>query len=151
GADPTFDSWYRPFVEEMKGDPLMRYFYRLRSEILKEGGLATSSSVFIEYLDSGQMADLMKNPPPGARAFFIGDSLGGSGWEVLLPDGSVEKYYVQLPDEILVRASILLQDPPLEHQSEPIADTSAENLATLYLRYLRSLLTAAKARFSSPT
>ena len=31
-------------------------------------------------------------PPPNAKGFFIGDNLGGSGWEVKLPDGSIEKY-----------------------------------------------------------
>jgi hypothetical protein len=32
-----FDEWYAPIREWMKGDPLMRYFYTLRSRILKEG------------------------------------------------------------------------------------------------------------------
>lgn len=32
-----FDSWYKPWVERMRADEVMRYFYRLRSEILKQG------------------------------------------------------------------------------------------------------------------
>jgi len=38
--------------------------------------------------------------PPGATSFFIGDELGGTGWEVSQPDGSTEKYYIDLPEEI---------------------------------------------------
>ena len=38
--------------------------------------------------------------PANARAFFSGDRLGGSGWEIELPGGRVEKYYVQLPDQL---------------------------------------------------
>ena len=39
--------------------------------------------------------------PPGATSFFIGDELGGTGWEVPQPDGSTEKVlYFDLPEEI---------------------------------------------------
>ena len=30
----AFDRWYSPWQEEMKGDPLMRYFYVLRTMII---------------------------------------------------------------------------------------------------------------------
>ena len=30
----AFDSWYAPWQEEMKGDPLMRYFYVLRTMVI---------------------------------------------------------------------------------------------------------------------
>lgn len=42
----------------------------------------------------------MQNPPPGAKDFYLTDELGGSSWEVELPDGSTTKYYAQLPDGI---------------------------------------------------
>jgi hypothetical protein len=38
--------------------------------------------------------------PANARAFFSGDRLGGVGWDVELPGGGVEKYYVLLPDDL---------------------------------------------------
>ncbi len=38
--------------------------------------------------------------PANARAFFSGDRLGGVGWDIELPGGGVEKYYVMLPDEL---------------------------------------------------
>ena len=27
----------------------------------------------------------------------MGDETGGSGWEIVTPDGKIEKYYVDLP------------------------------------------------------
>jgi hypothetical protein len=38
------DAWYQPRVERMRADPIMTYFYKLRSEILKEEALQTGAS-----------------------------------------------------------------------------------------------------------
>jgi len=35
---PDFDDWYGPKQEEMRADPLMRYFHDLRTEIEKQAG-----------------------------------------------------------------------------------------------------------------
>jgi hypothetical protein len=32
----AFDRWYEPWVAEMRADPLLRYFYKLRSAFLKD-------------------------------------------------------------------------------------------------------------------
>ena len=32
----AFDRWYEPWVTEMRTDPLLRYFYELRSAFLKD-------------------------------------------------------------------------------------------------------------------
>ena len=34
----AFDEWYEPWKQEMKDDPLCRFFYQLRTEILKDIG-----------------------------------------------------------------------------------------------------------------
>ena len=49
-----------------------------------EGGPEPGSHVRIKHLNSNDFAVLMKNPPPGAHGFFIGDQLGGSGWEIAI-------------------------------------------------------------------
>ena len=61
------------------------------------------------------------NPPEGANGFFIGDNLGGSGWEVYLPDGSTEKYYVAMLDEIQsqIQVNLHFPDPPKRHDGQP--------------------------------
>jgi hypothetical protein len=143
----AFNRWYEPRAQVMKDDPLCAYFTNLRNEILKEGGPSASSRLFIERITSEDIAALMASPPPGAKSFFIGDSLGGSGWEVELPDGSVEKFYVQLPKSLQIEFSLHFPDPPIEHLGQPIADTSLENLGRLYIDYLSSLVSEAEEEF----
>jgi hypothetical protein len=149
GVDQArFDAWYAPFKAEMERDPLMRYFTKLRNEILKEGTQPTSLSVQVDYLSTDDLQPLLNNPPPGAESFFIGDQLGGSGWEIALPDGTKEKYYVDLPDTIRMQTYLHLPNPPEEHLGQPIRDSSAEGLCALYVSYLSALVSAAEGEFS---
>jgi hypothetical protein len=143
----AFNEWYDPRVEEMRRDPLLRYFYKLRTEILKEGGPQVGHHTHVEYLDTADLAPLMQNPPPGAQSFFMIDEIGGSGWHVELPDGSVEKYYVQLPEAVRMQVRLHFPDPPTDHLGEPIADTSVENLSRLYVAYLDQLVSDADHHF----
>lgn len=142
-----FEEWYAHPVEAMKKDPLMRYFVRVRNEVLKEGGPTTTSSIHIEHLNTADLAPLMQNPPPGAKAFFVGDTVGGSGWEIEFPDGSTEKYYVQLPESVRIESELYFPDPPTEHEGIPLDDTSVENLARLYVQVLTSLVEEAERAF----
>jgi len=141
-TEPSFDNWYGKYKEEMENDPLMRYFYDLRSKILKEGLTETGIGVYIKKFE--YPADLARfgPPPPNAKGLFIGDNLGGSGWEVELQDGSIEKYYVELPSDIGT-ADIHFVAPPRIHLGKKITDTSVENLSKLYIDYLRRLVLSA--------
>lgn len=146
----AFDEWYGPIQDEMAGDELLKYFYRLRTEILKEGSIPLGgSSMHIGYLDGQELQSLMRNPPPGARGFFMGDSLGGSGWEVELSDGLTEKYYVALPGDLMVKTNLHFADPPTVHEGQPLTDTSIEALATHYVEYLRRLVREATEKFEA--
>ena len=93
---------------------------------------------------------MMQNPPPGAKGFFIGDQLGGSGWEVELPDGTVAKYYVTVPDHLQdnIRIRFHFRDAPRTHGGQVLQDTSVERLAQLYIEYLRNIVAEARAQFS---
>lgn len=144
-----FDTWYEPWKAEMQKDPLLRYFVALRNTIEKEGGPDTSLSMQIEYLDTRDLQPLMDNPPPGASSFFVGDYVGGSGWEIELPDGRIEKFYVSLPEQVVAPYNLNLTDPPTEHLGQAIADTSAESLCALYVAYLSRLVDDAERHFST--
>jgi hypothetical protein len=143
-----FDTWYGPYEREMRDDPLLRYFHNLRNTILKEGGPATSQSMYLRYLNTDDLQPLLANPPPGAKDFFIGDNVGGSGWTVELPDGTAEKYYVDLPSAVRLETTFHFPDAPGEHLGQEIADTSVPNLGRLYLHYLSRLVKSAEAEFS---
>jgi hypothetical protein len=151
-VEPGFDEWYAPYRTAMAADELMRYFIGLRNEILKEGPPSSmGGSTYIEHLDGSEITAMMANPPPGAKGFFMGDALGGSGWEIELPDGSTAKYYMRLPDTMRVTVSVLLPDPPGEHAGKVLElhERSIAALCRLYVDYLERVVANAEAHFAS--
>ena len=138
-----FDEWYQPKVEEMSNDQVLKYFYKLRSQILKQGSVNTSVSM---SLSGNPMALMHKyQAPPGAKGFFMGDNLGGCGWEVEVDDDVIEKYYVDVPDNIeglKMNINIHLLDAP-----EKLKEHNIQELSEHYLAYLGKLVTEAKSIF----
>lgn len=145
-VEPGFDGWYNKYVEEMKSDPLMRFFYMSRSEVLKEGKLEHYTRTHIKEFHYPQDLQRFGPPPPNAKGFFMGDRNGGSGWEVQLPDGSVEKLYVDLPVDI-AEVSLGFPNSPESHLGRKIEDPSIENLGGLYFSYLERLVASAEKEF----
>jgi hypothetical protein len=145
-TEPTFDAWYARFVKEMEGDPLLKYFYRIRSEILKKGVLGTGSSAYIKSFSYPEDLYRLGPPPPGAKGFFMGDQAGGSGWEIVGPDGQIEKLYVDIPGDI-AQFTVLLPDAPLMHLGRDLADRRIETLASAYFEYLDQLVGSAERAF----
>ncbi len=79
--EPTFDNWYKPYVAEMRADLLLRYFYTLRSQILKERTLNTGASMYISHFEFPR--DMQRlGPPPrpttGARGSLKRQQTGAS-------------------------------------------------------------------------
>lgn len=146
--EAAFDAWYVPRREAMRTDPLLEYFHRLRNELEKEGGAEMTSGLYVKSLDTRDLTYILAHPPPGATGFFMFDTVGGSGWDVALPDGGSEKYYVDLPPTVQARAVLEAPDPPKEHLGQPIADRSAPGLARLYVAYLSRLVSEAETHFS---
>jgi len=145
-VEPEFDAWYRPYVEEMESDPLMRYFYELRTRILKEANLGVYQGFEISG-EEGALPplELLGTPPPGAVKGFV--SSHGSGWVVRLPDGTEEEFYVDLPLEG-VEVSHFLTDQPDSHLDSTLPPNStAEQLSESYVAYLRRMFEDAKQRF----
>jgi hypothetical protein len=143
-TEPEFDKWYAPHVASMRANPLLRYFYELRTEILKQGTLKTGASMMF----TGNPMDIMRRfkPPPRAKGFFIGDNIGGSGWQVETDDGAIEKYYVTIPDDIPgveLDVHIHLVGAPDEYKHAP-----ADQVCELYLDTLSKLLTDARRHFA---
>ena len=73
-------------------------------------------------------------------------NLGGSGYEIELPDGIIEKFYVNLPSDI-VKANLHFPNPPESHLGKHITDNSIEHMSRLYLDYLQRMVKDAKNHF----
>jgi hypothetical protein len=84
----------------------------------------------------------------GAKGFFIGDQLGGSGWEVQLADGSTEKYYVELPSSI---GEVTQHFSNLPEALDPeLRGATVEDLSQRYIERLAALVAEAKLHFLGP-
>jgi hypothetical protein len=153
-TDPGFADWWAPYQAKMTSDPLMKFFNPTRTDILHEGELATSSSLMIGAsgpVDVGALlAALGEQAPPNTIATFLGDSLGGNGWIVALPDGSEGRVYFELPPGADVTTSLILSSDnlPDQHDGQPISDTSIVNLGRIYIGTLERIVSEFVAHFS---
>lgn len=131
---PEFEDWYAKKQEEMRSDSLMKYFNELRRKIEHEAHTPGTTGVYISHFTP----DMLGPAPPGAIAAFVGDKYGRSGWEVRMPDGMTEKYYVNIPS---VEATMTLADAPGP------GDKDAAALAEIYLEKVFSVIAEARERF----
>jgi hypothetical protein len=139
-----FDDWYAPWKAEMEGDPLLKWLYRWRSRILKQGDRPPS----LGGVDLRAMLPGLELPqaPPNATTFFLGDETGGLGWIVRLPDGSLGKIYLAVPEGAAANV-LTLTDAPDSHLGARITDHCAAHIAELYLHYLERLVHTAETTF----
>jgi hypothetical protein len=141
-GEEAFNEWYAPRREAMRQDELMRYFWDFRVAVLHKGRPGqTLPSV---SLKNPNLAEIKKNPPPGAVEFVIADFFGGTGWEIKLPNGKREMYYVTVPE---IEVKLHVPDPPTTHKGGVLDDTSIGTLAQHYVAYLRELVREAAEEF----
>jgi hypothetical protein len=140
--DGEFDYWYGPQQDQLRAEPLMRFFIEVRNELEKQGKLDIVSKGKLNFSTS----DLDRIPrPPGAEEFFISDDIGGSGWLRILPDGSEEKYYVDLPSWMGKLTQHFKEVPAAIEKEYP--GLSVDDLCLRYLNRLTELVRQAKAKF----
>jgi hypothetical protein len=151
-VDPSFEEWWQPYQEKMANDPLMKYFNKSRTDILHEGELPTVNYTVIGqegFVNLGEITqELNRHAPPNTVGTFLGDQLGGNGWQVRMADGSIQHVYFELPEGLDIESGLQLPNPPKEHDDEPITDTSIANLGRLYVETLTEIADKFIARFS---
>lgn len=129
----------------MSADPLMRYFVDARNELEKQGKLSVATSTRIHAFSPDTDMRKFGPPPSGAKSFFIGDQLGGTGWEVEFADGKTERYYVALPTSIGEVTQHFSNFP--ESKAPELAGRSIEDLCSMYLDRLDALFDNARQQF----
>jgi hypothetical protein len=141
GIEPEFDKWYSKYVGEMTQDSLLKFFYNLRSEILKEGVLSVGNYAQIKSFNFP--ADMSRIPPPPpyvkVKGFFIGDRLGGSGYKIIFPDGYEDNYYVDIPRD-LAEVKLVFHNTPKMHLGQNVSNLPVDSLSRKYLDYIQSLV-----------
>jgi len=147
-SEKDFESWYKPYVQEMKTDALMKFFYELRTRILKRGETGVANYLHIKELQFPRDMAKFGPPPKNAKSFFMGDQTGGTGWEVEVQPGVTEKYYVDLPAEVGV-AGLYFHDAPGIGKERDVNAADVIALSERYIAYLDNLVGAAEHRFSA--
>lgn len=134
---PGFDDWYEQNWAGMRDDPEMKNLEGVRQFVMKD----TQPGAVITQLMVRSAGRAHGAPPKNARAFFTGDRQGGTGWEVVMPDGSVEKYYVAISESIR---------PPgygFRDEGTP-AGVCLEPMMGKYIAHLREMLRSATEHFA---
>lgn len=139
-----FDNWYAPQQAQMKSDLVLKYFTKLRDDLEKQGKLPTSSSIQLRRIPPDVMKKYHK--PPGTVGIFVIDQIGGSDFEVELPTGEKQKYYVEFPSDIAsVRRHFKAISPP---DDEILKAKTIEELSSYFISKLDTLLNEARCEFS---
>lgn len=131
----------------MKSDPGMNQLYKMRSQILKEGILDASAGFYIEYFNTDELEEVYKLAPPGTKSFFMGDKTGESGFIVRTPNGTEEKYYINLPEKIIAGPILEIKELPpyTTYDGRVIENTS--KLLEYYYQFLTIMVNDAKIKF----
>lgn len=143
-GESRFNSWYAPFQDEMRADPLMRYFVDARNNLEKQGRLDVAVSGAVYSFNSYDLEKLEK-PPFESTSFFMGDQSGGSGWEMDLGGGESVKYYISIPKSIGEFRQVFHSLP--DNIPQELRDLSTDELCSIYLEKLSKLLAATKKEF----
>jgi hypothetical protein len=138
GSVAGFDAWWEQKRREMQADPLMQCFKELRNRIEKDA----SSNVGVQVRASfnEEFWKRVLPAPPGATG-IAGEIGGRTWWNVALPDGTVERYYVAVPESFESISSVILTFPE-EFRNQP-----ADALVAKYLDYLARAIGEARKLF----
>jgi len=152
---PGFEEWYRKYQDEMKEDHLCKFFYRMRTDKLKQGNDHVSSfsisnlrrgfnlsiiGGMIAYGFHNEKGEYVERsiPPPIESAGCFVDS-NGIGWNIQNLDGTSSKQYAEVPMH-QIGIDLWFDAPPEVHKGSIIDDKSAENLCKMYVDYLRDFV-----------
>lgn len=142
-------SWFNAMTGTTQHDPLLRYFKTVRDMDLKEGvdgirgvrvrarqgasvSVGPDGFTFRWPTPDGGTQQVLIERPANAISSIMGDGIGGGmGFEVRLPDGSIEMQYVRVPAGC---AQVILYYPeaPLEHLGARLDSNEAEYLLGCY-------------------
>ncbi|WP_431798908.1 hypothetical protein [Halobacillus andaensis] len=145
--EEDFDEWYDEIQHEMKSSELCVFFKDLRNEIEKQGKVKrASNSVFIQHFSTDILNRLPRPENVKIISFFMGDELGGSGWEIELPDGRKDKFYLDLPNSIIT-VNRYFSNPPKNHLGLNLEGKTIEEVSEIYFDYLSEVVSKAYYKY----
>ena len=98
-AGPAGSDWYKSIRKKIAESPVTRLFRELHAEFRKRDAAGVSSQARLRTFNYPADLDKLGKRPPRATELFMGDEIGGTGWEVVLSAERRGRFYVVLPAE----------------------------------------------------
>lgn len=139
-----FNKWFEPIAIEIKTDPLLIYFTGAWKDLQDNRELPVRGRLRIKSLDLTKFQKYMVNPPSNAKGFFMVDCFGGSGWEIETASGNIEKFYVEIGEEIMreIKMTPISSVQVSSHKNQKI-DNNINEMCRLFYIYLQNVVTSA--------
>jgi hypothetical protein len=118
-ASPEGREWYKSIRKKIADSVVTRLFRELHDEFRKRDAAGVSSQARLKTFNYPQDLDKLGKRPPRATELFMGDEIGGTGWEVELAPGRRGKYYVVLPAEYGSVDGFLSNTPIVQTSRDP--------------------------------
>jgi hypothetical protein len=115
-----FETKIQPLIDTFCNNPIIDWWLVIRHKVTHDLPPSFVSSTHVSHLDSSTIDRINRSAPTGTKGMFIGDELGGSGWEVEGEGGEVRKVYFSLPNAI-GSTEINFPDPPNTKKIEDLA------------------------------
>lgn len=138
-----FDKWYKPIRKEFRSSVLMKLFAELLAEIRKRDAAGVDSKARVVGFNYPADVPKLGKRPARARELFMGDELGGVGWEVELMPGVIEKYYAILPAAYGTVEEFLSFTPVVQTSKDP-RPVDAVKVCEQYITTLEKVLRGAE-------
>lgn len=138
-----FKEWYEGKRNEMRNDPLCKFFFDKRNRHLHTGDQLVNA---VNIIEKGHDSRDWKGRPPGSALRITSH---GTYW-VMNPNTADEEL---IPIENIPNRKnpYWFEETPEEHKGEPIRDKSVYGLCNLYLEYLKAICKEAKELIAPST
>lgn len=133
--NPVFNKWYEKKQEEMKQDPLCKFFHKLRNSVIKEGINNLSCSTHIQSLN--YPADMRDKPAPDCD---IAINEKGLFW--LVNKGLPQEDLIPAFSKGSIITHVFIKDAPTHHMGKEIKENNIINISKIYYDYLRNIVEA---------
>lgn len=139
-----FRSWYKTKEEEMRKDPLCKFFHDLRNKIVKEGINDLQTSLTINSFNtSNDILDKPENNPD----MIINNK--GVYWHVHKSTGKED--YIPATTKGSMTTVVTINNFPPEHLGQDISNLNLLRISQIYYDYLRNLVEELTAEINIST
>jgi hypothetical protein len=147
---PAGAGWYKSIRKKIADSPVARLFRELHAEFRKRDAAGVSSQARLRTFNYPADLDKLGKRPPRATELFMGDEIGGTGWEVVLAPDRRGRFYVVLPAEYGT-VDVFLSGTAIVQTSRDPRPIDIVDTCDRYVSLLDDTLRGAELQFRLPS